>query len=118
MGCAASRCRSRADRNRSNVTRIDDPRTLDDLLEKAVISGVLPGVVALVATTEGILYEASFGVRDIHSGAPITPDTIFGIASMTKSLTAVAVLQLVERRLVALSQPVGEICRPSMPCPY
>lgn len=91
------------------MTRIDDARMLDHVLGKAVASGVLPGVVALVATAEDILYEACLGVRDVVSGAPMTPDTVFGIASMTKSVTAAAVLQLAERGVVTLSQPVGEI---------
>ncbi|HEX3962986.1 MAG TPA: serine hydrolase domain-containing protein [Trebonia sp.] len=91
------------------MTRLADRATLDWLLQQAVSSGILPGVVALVATTEDILYEAAFGVRDVGSGAAMSLDTIFGIASMTKTLTATAVLQLAERGLLRLDQPVRDI---------
>lgn len=51
------------------------------------------------------------GVADPASGAPVTPDTVFRIASITKTLTAVAVMQLVEQGRVALDRPAGDFLR-------
>jgi methyl acetate hydrolase len=82
---------------------------LDNVLKTAVSAAKLPGVVAVVATVDDLLYETALGVRDVDSGAPMTIDTIFGIASMTKTVTAIAVLQLAESGLLSLDQPTGDI---------
>ncbi|MEU5264389.1 serine hydrolase domain-containing protein [Amycolatopsis sp. NPDC021455] len=51
------------------------------------------------------------GVADTTSGAPVTPDTIFRIGSLTKTVTAIAVLQLAEEGLVELDAPAGRYLR-------
>ncbi|MGR0218414.1 serine hydrolase domain-containing protein [Agromyces sp. ZXT2-6] len=51
------------------------------------------------------------GVADPATGAPITPDTVFRIASITKTLTAVAVMQLVEQGRLDLDRPAGDDLR-------
>jgi CubicO group peptidase (beta-lactamase class C family) len=79
--------------------------TLDQILEGA--TGV-PGVVAAVANADGVLYQGAAGLRDVASGEAMETDTIFDIASMTKPVTTVAVLQLVEQGRVALDAPVSE----------
>jgi methyl acetate hydrolase len=84
-------------------------RKLDRFLQDAVASRTLPGVVALIATGGEVLYESSFGVRDAQSGAAIGPDTVFNIASMTKAVTAAAVLQLTELGQLDLDQPVADV---------
>jgi methyl acetate hydrolase len=90
------------------VIRIGSTVALDRLLEDAITSAALPGIVCLVATTSDMLYQAALGVRDVRSGAAMTLDTVFGIASMTKAITATAVLQLTEARLLRLDQPVAD----------
>ena len=57
----------------------------------------MPGVVAVAATDKGIFYEGAFGTRDLANGPEMTPDTIFRLASMTKAVTSVAAMQLVEQ---------------------
>ncbi len=84
-------------------------KTLDALLGRATDSQVVPGLVAVVADASSVLYEGAFGVRDTADGSPVRPDTIFRIASMTKLLTALAVLQQVERGRLGLDTPVGDI---------
>jgi len=79
--------------------------TLDPILEGA--TGV-PGVVAAVASADGVLYQGAAGLRDTASGAAMEKDTIFNIASMTKPVTTVACLQLVEQGRVVLDAPVSE----------
>jgi CubicO group peptidase (beta-lactamase class C family) len=51
------------------------------------------------------------GLADIASGTPVTQDTVFRIGSITKTFTAVAVLQLCEQGLVDLDAPAGEYLR-------
>ena len=83
--------------------------SIDDLLERACAEGVVPGVVAMVADRDGVLYEGTAGRLRIGDGAPVATDTMFRIASMTKALTSVAVLQLVERGDLALDQTVASV---------
>ncbi|GAU78457.1 serine hydrolase [Fusibacter sp. 3D3] len=53
-----------------------------------------------------ILYEYYQGHRDVEKELPINRDTIFGIASITKSFTVIAILQLVEKGILDLNQPI------------
>lgn len=69
---------------------------IDDVLQTAVARGDVPGVVGLVAGDGGVRFEGSAGKRAADADDPITPDTMVRIASMTKMITAVAALQLVE----------------------
>jgi CubicO group peptidase (beta-lactamase class C family) len=62
----------------------------------------------MAAGTDRTLYQGAFGSRDSASRTPITSRSIFRIASMTKPLTAVAAMQLVERGKWKLDDPVGK----------
>jgi methyl acetate hydrolase len=84
---------------------------IDEVLEDAVARGAVPGVVALAAGDDGVLYEGAAGVREAGAADPITADTMMRIASMTKMVTTVAALQLVERGELDLDAPV-ETYRP------
>jgi methyl acetate hydrolase len=79
------------------------------VLRTAAARGDVPGVVALVATEEGIAYEGAFGVRRLPAAAAMTGDTIFRVASMIKPITSVAALQLVEQGKLSLDAPVPDI---------
>jgi methyl acetate hydrolase len=81
---------------------------LDERLKAAVNRGEVPGVVAIAADRNGIIYSGAFGMRDTAGGRPMTTDTIFRIASMTKAVTSTALMQLVEQRRVALDDPVDK----------
>src|SRR5690606_6005925 len=81
---------------------------LDAALRSAVDSGRIPGVVAMVADSERILYSGAFGARDAAACAPLAMDTIFRIASMTKPVTSVAVVMLIEAGQVGLDDPIGK----------
>lgn len=73
-----------------------DSTALDAVLRAAVASRQVPAVVAMVGTPEGVVYEGSVEVPS---------DAIFAIASMTKPVTSVAVMQLVEAGKVRLDEP-------------
>ena len=80
----------------------------DRVLAHAVDAGDVPGVVALAADESGVIYAGAFGRRALDRGPAMTPDTVFAIASMTKPVTSVAALQLVEQGRVTLDEPLGE----------
>src|SRR5262245_58891811 len=80
---------------------------VDRLLTRAVETGGVPGVVALAGDGRGVRYQGAFGQRRLGQDAAMTLDTVFGIASMTKPVTAVAALQLVEEGRLALEEPLG-----------
>src|SRR6516165_10601895 len=82
---------------------------IDAVLRRATEAGEVPGVVAVAATDKGVLYEGAFGTRDLAKGPEMTLDTIFRLASMTKAVTSVAAMQLVEQGKLQLDQPVGNV---------
>lgn len=82
---------------------------IDSILSRTAALQEVPGVVALAANASGPVYEGAFGTRDLETGVPMTPDTIFRIASMTKAVTSVAALQLVEEGKLALEEPIGRV---------
>ena len=82
---------------------------IDAVLNQAVESGDIPGVVAMVATDSGPVYEGAFGTRKLNAGPAMTTDTVFRIASMTKAVASVAAMQLYEQGEFGLDQPLGEI---------
>ena len=85
------------------------PRQIDAVLRRAVEAKEVPGVVAIAANDKGVIYEGAFGTRNLAQGAAMTPDTIFRIASMTKAVTSVAAMQLVEQGRLQLAQPIGGV---------
>ena len=82
---------------------------LDAVLRQAVDAREVPGVVAMAATDKGVFYEGAFGSRLLDQNVPMTPDTVFRIASMTKAITSVAAMQLVEAGKLKLEEPVPNI---------
>jgi methyl acetate hydrolase len=82
---------------------------IDEILRQAADAKEIPGVVAVAATPNGILYEGAFGKRDLVKGTDMTLDSVFWIASMTKALTATAAMQLVEQGKLKLDEPIAKI---------
>ena len=68
--------------------RID--RVLDDLVK----SGAAPGVAAIVVNDQGPLYQGVAGTKGVGRSEPMTLDTVFWYASMTKALVATGAMQL------------------------
>src|SRR5262245_52029116 len=84
-------------------------RQIDAVLRRATDAKEMPGVVAMAANDKGIIYEGAFGTRDLAQGPAMTLDTIFRLASMTKAVTSVAAMQLVEQGKLQLDQPIGNV---------
>lgn len=94
--------------------RIDQ---INAALRQAVDAGEVPGVVALAANANGPVYEGAFGARSLGGGAAMTLDTVFRIFSMTKAVTSVAAMQLVEEGRLALDEPLPDIGEPVLSAP-
>jgi methyl acetate hydrolase len=84
-------------------------QAIDHVLRQAVHAQNVPGVVAMAATDEGIMYEGAFGTRELGKDAPMTPDTVVWIASMSKAITAAAAMQLVERGQLHLDAAATDV---------
>lgn len=83
--------------------------TLDSLLSRAAEAQEVPGVAFTVTDRDTTLYEGAFGVRVLGEEAPMTPDTVVWIASMTKALVGAAAMQQVERGALSLDAPASEV---------
>ncbi len=82
--------------------------SLDSVLRRATDATDVPGVVAMVTDRSATLYRGAFGKRSLATNEPMTLDTVGLIASMTKALTSVAVLQLMEQGKVDLDEPASK----------
>ena len=81
---------------------------LSPAMEQLVEDGKIPGGVVLVARRGKVAYTEAFGFRDLASKGPMAEDTIFAIASMTKPITCVATMILVEQGKLGLDDPVAK----------
>jgi CubicO group peptidase (beta-lactamase class C family) len=94
---------------------VDIPAPSADKLERVtaffaneVSTGKIPGAVILVQQHGRPIYLKSFGVRDVGTGVPMTPDTIFALHSMTKPITCLAAMMLIDAGKLALWDPVSK----------
>ncbi len=78
------------------------------VLQGEVDRGRLPGAVALVARHGQVVLHEAVGQQDPQTGTPMAVDAIFRIYSMTKPIVSVAVMQLLERGQLLLSDPVAK----------
>lgn len=86
-----------------------DGTQLDQLLERAVEAGDVPGVIAMAADRDGQTYAGAAGVLSVEGDQPANIDTVLRIASMTKPITSVAALQLIEQGRLELDQTVASV---------
>ena len=80
---------------------------LGDHLDKYVDEGHLPGVNVLVSREGKIVYRHMYGQRDMERALPVEADTIYRFYSMTKPITSVAIMQLYERGVFQLKDPIS-----------
>ena len=91
----------------SKVTPAYRLNLIDSLFNTAVIKNEIPGAVVYINRNGKELFHKAYGYRNIANKVPMHKDDIFRVASMTKALTAVAVLQLNERGLLFLDDKVS-----------
>lgn len=87
----------------------ESKKKFEDLVGRIMDSQKAAGVaVAIVDKHGNVQYEKYFGYRDEENKLPINKDTIFGLASVTKSFTSLAIMQLAERGAINLNDPVSK----------
>jgi methyl acetate hydrolase len=82
---------------------------IDQILRQKCEAKEIPGVVALAATGNEVIYQGAFGKRDLSKDDAMTVDSVFWIASMTKAVTTAAGMQLVEQGKLSLDEPIGKV---------
>jgi methyl acetate hydrolase len=83
---------------------------IDAVLRAAVDGGAVPTIVGMAADDEGVTYEGAAGPRTVGEDEPVSADSIFRIASMTKIVCTVAALQQRDRGHLDLDAPVDSYC--------
>lgn len=81
----------------------DIAERLDSVLEQLRTAHDVPGLAVGVIEGGAPVYAKGFGVRSLDSGAPVDADTLFPVASISKTFTATAIMQLAERQAVDLN---------------
>src|SRR5215475_5561116 len=82
---------------------------VEEVLGSAIVRGDVPGVVAMAATRDEVVYQAAFGRRALADEAAMSTDTVFWIASMTKAITSTAAMQLVEQGKLSLDRQIADV---------
>ena len=90
----------------SAVTHAD---ATDDYVRTEMAKKKIPGLSVAVMRDGRVVKEAAYGVASVELGAPVTLDTVYMLASMTKIFTAAAVMQLVQEGRISLDEPVTQI---------
>jgi len=111
LGVIASVAVARASQEASPdpLPQLSSDRTyvLDALMERVLQDFSIPGLAIGIVENGAPVYVRAFGVRDTKSGEPVTVHTLFNIASITKTFTATAVMQLNERQQMTLDAPIA-----------
>ena len=82
--------------------------TIGEFFRNEVTTGKISGAILLIQQHGKPIYHESFGVQDAVSKAPITDQTIFRLFSMTKAITSVVAVQLIDEGKLALQDPVAK----------
>jgi len=89
--------------------RMRSQAQIDEILRQKSDAKEIPGVVAIAASGNDVLYQGAFGKRDLSKPDAMTADSVFWIASMTKAVTTAGAMQLVEQGKLSLDAPIGEV---------
>lgn len=82
---------------------------LGTILNRGVETGAVPGAVVTIVDRDGVCWEGAAGETVAGSGSAMTTDTVGAIFSMTKAVTGVAAMQLVEQGRMSLDAPASEV---------
>lgn len=85
--------------------------SVEKMMIDGLTHGVFPGAVLQVIANDKTVFKQAYGAANLFSGQPMTLDTCFDLASLTKPLaTVLAIMVLVDRGKLALDQPIGDVC--------
>jgi len=108
--CAPPRSPAESGRNTAGDDRAlarVDAQKVDALAASTMKSHAIPGMSIAVVRRGHLAYSQSFGLANLEHSIAVTPRSPFKIASLTKPVTAISILQLVEAGRVSLDQPVS-----------
>jgi CubicO group peptidase (beta-lactamase class C family) len=81
---------------------------IEDFINGEIDAGRIPGAIVLIQQHGQPLYFKCFGKRDVDTGTPMTADAIFPIHSVTKTITSMAAMMLIDRGRIALDDPISK----------
>src|SRR5580700_810518 len=81
---------------------------VSEYLREQVASGKIPGAILLIQQHGKPVYHELFGVRDVATKLPMTDDTVFRLYSMSKPITSVVAMQLIEEGKFSLDDPIAK----------
>jgi CubicO group peptidase (beta-lactamase class C family) len=81
---------------------------IGEFFRNEIANGKIPGAILLIQQHGKPVYHESFGVQDVVSKAPITDQTIFRLFSMTKAITSVVAMQLIDEGKLKLEDPISK----------
>ena len=108
LSCVLSLAQSSSREAPSTAFDTDRLEKMHAMVKQYIDEGKHAGAVTLVARNGKIADVATFGYRDLEAKTPMTPDTIFRIYSMSKNITSVAALMLLEEARFTLDDPVTD----------
>jgi CubicO group peptidase (beta-lactamase class C family) len=85
-----------------------DTAAINAYIQEAMTDYGVPGMSLAIVDDGELVYAQGYGVRDLRTGEPVTPETQFNIGSITKSFTALAAEQLADQGRLDLDQPIVE----------
>jgi len=80
---------------------------IDQMVQRRIAAGEMSGAVFVVARRGKLAYEKALGVMDLETKQPMTPATMFRVASMTKPVTGIAIMMMVEEGKIRINDPVS-----------
>jgi CubicO group peptidase (beta-lactamase class C family) len=87
---------------------VDSLKKIDTNIQRLISEHKIPGAVALVAKEGKVFYQVAYGYKDVEAKNSLGLNDLFRIASMTKPITTVAVMQLCEKGKLRLTDPVSK----------
>jgi CubicO group peptidase (beta-lactamase class C family) len=87
---------------------------MESLVSKFMAGNHAPGIAVAVVSNGQYVWSEGFGMADLENSVPVTPQTLFRLASVSKPITATAAMQLWERHELDLDAPVQKYC-PAFP---
>lgn len=90
---------------------LGDYRELERVVLRELKETNTPGAAVGVVSGGRVVYAKGFGVSNVETGTPVTPDMLFRVGSVTKMLTAAVFVSLAEEKGIALDAPIGDALR-------
>ena|SRR5947209_6773867 len=89
------------------TSTVAQQNTIDDAVTAEMKSAHVPGAAIVVVQGNAAIYAKPFGVANVETAVPMTLDTVFELASLTKTFTAATLLSYAERKAIDLEAPVS-----------